>query len=192
MARDTDRFGNRFAPTLSYARGKILAATEDDFTKLRRAWAIIRSRGPESIFIFTGLDHSLPMEPEDLRWADDEIAPALYWDRLKALALDHLGGSPAIHDVAVFNRLTGATLATHLTLVGPGDAVIGVSASHSHPSVIRAAAHVGARFTDTAGLDEFKKALDREPKVALVDLTRLAVTYELLPVDAIRTIVKLA
>ncbi len=192
MARDTDRFGNRFAPTLSYARGKILAATEDDFTKLRRAWAIIRSRGPESIFIFTGLDHSLPMEPEDLRWADDEIAPALYWDRLKALALDHLGGSPAIHDVAAFNRLTGATLATHLTLVRPGDAVIGVSASHSHPSVIRAAAHVGARFTDTAGLDEFKKALDREPKVALVDLTRLAVTYELLPVDAIRTIVKLA
>ena len=192
MARDTDRFGNRFAPTLSYARGKILAATEDDFRKLQRAWGIIRSRGPEAIFVFTGLEHSLPMEPEDLRWADDEIAPALYWDRLTTLALDHLGGSPGAHDIAVFNRLTGATLATHLTLVKPGDAVIGVSASHSHPSVIRAAAHVGARFTDTAGLDEFTKALEREPKVALVDLTRLAVTYELLPVDTIRTIVKLA
>lgn len=192
MTTDTDRFGNRFAPTLSYARGKILGTTEDDFRKLQRAWGIIRSRGPEAIFIFTGLDHSLPMEPQDLRWADDEIAPALYWDRLKALALDHLGGSPAAHDIAVFNRLTGATLATHLTLVKPGDAVIGVSASHSHPSVIRAAAHVGARFTDTAGLDEFSRALEREPKVALVDLTRLAVTYELLPVDTMRTIVKLA
>ncbi len=192
MATDTDRFGNRFAPTLSYARGKILGTTEDDFRKLQRAWGIIRSRGPEAIFIFTGLDHSLPMEPEDLRWADDEIAPALYWDRLRALALDHLGGSPATHDIAVFNRLTGATLATHLTLVKPGDAVIGVSASHSHPSVIRAAAHVGARFTDTAGLDEFSRALEREPKVALVDLTRLAVTYELLPVETMRAIVKLA
>lgn len=192
MTTDTDRFGNRFAPTLSYARGKILGTTEDDFRKLQRAWGIIRSRGPEAIFIFTGLEHSLPMEPQDLRWADDEIAPALYWDRLKALALDHLGGSPAAHDIAVFNRLTGATLATHLTLVTPGDAVIGVSASHSHPSVIRAAAHVGARFTDTAGLDEFSRALEREPKVALVDLTRLAVTYELLPVDTMRTIVKLA
>src|SRR2546430_5815747 len=141
MATDPDRSGNRFAPTLSYARGKILAATSDDFTKLQRAWAIIRERGPESIYIFTGLDHSLPMEPEDLRWADDEIAPALYFDRLKALALDHLGGSPGRHDVMVFNRLTGATLATHLTLAKPGDVIIGVAASHIHPSVIRAAAH---------------------------------------------------
>jgi L-seryl-tRNA(Ser) seleniumtransferase len=192
MARDTDRFGNRFAPTLSYARGSILASTADDFRKLQRAWSIVRARGPENIFIFTGLEHSLPMEPDDLRWADDEIAPALYWDRLKALALEHLGGSADLHDVAVFNRLTGATLAVHLTLVKPGDVVIGVSASHSHPSVIRAANHAGARFADTTGLDEFTAALEREPRVALVDLTRLAVTYELLPVETLRTIVKLA
>src|SRR5207247_1091195 len=155
MGNQTDRFGNPFAPTLSYARGKILSSTEDDFRKLQHAWSLVRQRGPENIFIFTGLDHSLPMTPEDLRWADDEIAPALYFDRMKALALDHLGGSADRHDIMVFNRLTGATLATHLTFVEPGDVVVGVSASHSHPSVIRAAAHVGARFTDTAGLDEY-------------------------------------
>lgn len=192
MAKDTDRFGNRFAPTLSYARGKVLATTDDDFSKLQHAWGIIRMRGLESIFIFTGLEHSLPMQTEDLRWADDELAPALYYDRMKALTLEHLGGNAAQHDIAVFNRLTGATLATHLTLVKPGDVIIGVSASHSHPSVIRAAAHVGARFIDTAGLDEFTKTLEREKQITLVDLTRLAVTYELLPVETIRTIVKLA
>ena len=192
MAKDSDRFGNKFAPNLSYARGKILATTADDFTKLQRAWTIIRERGPEAIYIFTGLDHSLPMEPEDLRWADDELAPALYWDRLKALTLEHLGGTAPRHDIAVFNRLTGATLATHMTLVKPGDAVIGVSMSHSHPSVLRAASHVGARFTDTASLDDFKRALDTEAKVTLVDLTRLAVTYELLPQKDIETIVRLA
>src|SRR5439155_1630998 len=87
-------------------------------------------------------DLSQPMEPEDLRWADDEIAPAIHWDRLKVLTLEHLGGTAPRHDIAVFNRLTGATLATHLTLVKPGDAVIGVSVSRSHPSVLRAAAHV--------------------------------------------------
>lgn len=189
---DRDRFGNPFAPSLSYARGKILSSTEDDFRKLQRAWRLIREHGPESIFIFTGLEHGLPMKPEDLRFADDEIGPAIWFDRLTTLALDHLGGNPQLHDFAVFNRLTGATLATHLTLVKPGDVVIGVSASHSHPSVIRAAKHVGATFVDTAGLDAFAKALDREPRVALVDLTRLAVTYELLPLDAIRTVVKLA
>lgn len=189
---DRDRFGNPFAPSLSYARGKILSSTEDDFRKLQQAWRLIREHGPESIFIFTGLEHGLPMKPEDLRFADDEIGPAIWFDRLTTLALDHLGGNPQLHDFAVFNRLTGATLATHLTLVKPGDVVIGVSASHSHPSVIRAAKHVGATFVDTAGLDAFTKALDREPRVALVDLTRLAVTYELLPLDAIRTVVKLA
>jgi L-seryl-tRNA(Ser) seleniumtransferase len=188
----SDRFGNNFAPALSYARGKILASTEDDFRKLRRAWALIRKHGPESIFIFTGLEHGLPMTAEELRFADDEIAPAIHLDRLKALALEHFGGSEAFHDVAVFNRLTGATLATFLTLVRPGDVVIGVSASRSHPSVVRAAGHVGAKFIDTAGLNAFTRALAQEERVAMVVLTRLAVTYELMPVDAILTVVKLA
>lgn len=188
----TDRFGNPHAPNLSYARGKILTSTEDDFTKLQRAWALIREKGPENVFIFTGLDHKMPMEAEDLRFADDEIGPALHFDKLKALTLEHLGGTPDKHDIAVFNRLTGATMATHLTLVKPGEAVIGVSASNSHPSVMRAAAHVGSRFTDTAGLSAFKDAIGAEKQVALVVLTRLAVTYELLPLETIRTIVRMA
>ena len=188
----TDRFGNAFAPALSYARGSILSSTEDDYRKLRHAWALIRAHGPEAVFGFTGLEHGLAMTADEIRVADDEIAPALYGDRLTALTLEHFGGSTALHDVAVFNRLTGATLATHLTLVKPGDVVVGTSVSHSHPSVIRAAAQAGARFVDTAGVEAYVKALESEPKVALVVLTRLAVTYDLMPLDAIRTVVKLA
>jgi len=188
----TDRFGNSFAPSLPYARGTILASTADDYRKLERAYALIRQHGAEHVFVFTGLEHALPMEPEDLKFADDELAPALWGDRLRTLALGHLGGSPERHDVVVTNRLTGATLATFLTLVKPGDTVIGVSASFSHPSVQRAAAHTGARFVDTAGLDQFTRALEGETRPTLVALTRLAVTYELLPADAISTIVKLA
>jgi len=187
-----DRFGNPHAPNLSYARGKILASTEDDFRKLQHAWRIIRERGPKSTFIFTGLDHSLPMQPEDIAFADDEIGAAIHYERLKELTLEHLGGNAERHDIAVFNRLTGATLATHLTLVRPGDVVVGVSASHSHPSVLRAASHAGARFIDTAGLAEFKAVMERERNVALVDLTRLAVTYEILPIEAIREVVRIA
>jgi len=187
-----DRFGNPHASNLSYARGKILRSTEDDFQKLQRAWSPIRERGPGSTYVLTGLEHSLPLAAEELEFADDEIAPALSFERLKELALDHLGGSPETDDVAVFNRLTGATMATHLTLVRPGDVVIGVSATHSHPSVVRAAGHVGARFIDTAGLGAFRDALVAERSVALVVLTRLAVTYDLLPLEAIETIVRLA
>jgi L-seryl-tRNA(Ser) seleniumtransferase len=187
-----DRFGNSRAPNLPYARGEILGNTEDDFEKLQRAWSLIRGWGADKIYVFTGLEHSLPLAAEELALADDEIAPALCFDRLKALALDHLGGSPETDDVAVFNRLTGATMATHLTLVKPGDVVVGVSASHSHPSVVRAAQHVGAQFIDTAGLAAFRDAIGNERSVALVVLTRLAVTYDILPLETIETIVRLA
>lgn len=195
-AVDTDRFGNAFAPGLPYARGRILTGTEDDISKLRRAWRIIERRiqkdGPESVFNFSGLERSLPLEARELPFADDEIAPALYGDRLRELALDHLGGSPQSHDVMLFNRLTAATVATHLALVEPDDVVIGVSPSYSHPTVVRAARHVGARFVDTSSVDGFAKALDGEGRVTLVALTRLAVTYDLLPLDVIREVVRLA
>ena len=186
-----DRFGNPHAPNLPYARGGILADTADDFRKLQQAWSLIRERGAHNIHIFTGLEHAMPLVAEELEFADDELAPALCFDRLKALALEHLGGAPETDDVAVFNRLSGATMATHLTLVKPGDVVIGVSQSRSHPSVVRAAAQAGARFIDTAGLAAFRDAIAVERPV-LVVLTRLAVTYDLMPVEAIRTVVRLA
>jgi L-seryl-tRNA(Ser) seleniumtransferase len=192
---ERDRFGNAFAPTLSYARGSILTSTEDDFRRLQQAWRFIGQkikRDGEGPYVLTGLEHTLPMQPEDIRFADDEIAPALYFDRLRAVALDHLGGNASAHDIAVFNRLTGATLATFLTLVKFGDMVVGASATISHPSVIRAARQAGARFIDTAGADEFRKVLDKEERVTLVALTRLSTTYDLLPLDQIRTIVNAA
>jgi L-seryl-tRNA(Ser) seleniumtransferase len=190
-----DRFGNAFAPTLSYARGNILSDTTDDFRRLEQAWRNIgrgAAQGGRPTYVFTGLEHALPMLPEDLELADDEIAPAFFFDRLKALALEHLGGEVSAHDIAVFNRITGATLATFLTLVKAGETVIGTSATISHPSVIRAGRHVGARFVDTSGADEFQRALDTEERVALVALTRLSTTYDLLPLDQIRRIVESA
>jgi L-seryl-tRNA(Ser) seleniumtransferase len=186
-----DRFGNPHAPNLPYARGNILASTEDDFRKLELAWSLIRERGPRNIYIFTGLDHAMPLSAADLELADDEIGPALSFPRLRTLALEHLGGSPERDEVAVFNRLTGATMATHLALVKRGEVVIGVSESHSHPSVLRAAAQAGARFIDTAGLAAFRDAIAGE-RPALVVLTRLAVTYDLMATDAIAAIVRLA
>jgi L-seryl-tRNA(Ser) seleniumtransferase len=186
-----DRFGNEHAPNLSYARGKILTSTEDDFQKLQLAWSLIREKGAGNVFVLTGLDHKMPLEAEDLDFADDEIGPALSFERLKALTLDHLGGTPDKHDIAVFNRLTGATMATHLTLVKPGDLVIGVSETHSHPSVVRAAVQAGARFVDTAGLAAFRDAITGQ-QPTLVVLTRLAVTYDLMPLEAIETVVRLA
>ena len=153
----TDRFGNTYAPGLPYARGHILPGTEDDFRKFQEAWRHIairvRTGGPDAIFNFSGLEHGLPLSPDELPIADDFIAPALYFDQFKQAALDHLGGSPEQHDVALFNRLTGATYATHLTLVQPGDVVIlasdGIhSISHAEIAKVVAAAGEPAAVAD--------------------------------------------
>src|ERR1700748_257825 len=180
-----DRFGNAPAPNLSYARGDILTSTEDDFTKLQLAWSLIREKGPGNVFVLTGLDHKMPLAAEDLEFADDELGPALSFERLKTLTLDHLGGDAARDDIAVFNRLTGATMATHLTRVKRCDVLMGVSETPSHPSGLRAAAQAGARFIDTAGLAAFRDAIGTE-KPVLVVLTRLAGAYGLLPRAASR------
>ena len=191
-----DRFDNDYAAGVPYARGSILTSAQDDFRKLQQAWRYIDARiakgGPGGVFNLSGLEHGLPLEPQELAIANDFVAPALYFQKFRAAALDHFGGSSEHHDAALFNRITGATYATHLTLVKPGGTVIGVSASYSHPSVIRAAAHAGARLVDTQGLRGFTEALERETKVSLVVLTRLAVTYEMLPLEEIKQVVRRA
>src|SRR5262249_10535900 len=183
----TDRFGNAYAPGLPYARGHILPSTEDDFRKCQEAWrhiaARVRTGGPEALYNFSGLEHGLPLSPDELPIANDFVAPPLNFTRFKQAALGDFEGSPDRHAVALCHRLTGATYATHLTLVKPGDVVIGVSASYSHPSVVRAVAQAGATLIDTPGIDQFAAALEREARVALVVMTRLAVTYEIMPTE---------
>src|SRR5207249_12060746 len=87
----------RSAPGLPYARGRILPSTEDDFRKLQEAWrhiaARVRSGGPEAMFNFSGLEHGLPLSPDELPMANDFVAPALYFDQFKQAALEHFGGS---------------------------------------------------------------------------------------------------
>src|SRR3989442_15441768 len=92
----------------------------------------------------------------------------------------------------LFSRLTGATFARHLALVSPGDAVLGLSPSSTHPTAIRSARQCGARFVETGDLAGLAAALDREPRVSLVVLTRLAVTYDLLPLEIASEAVRLA
>jgi L-seryl-tRNA(Ser) seleniumtransferase len=171
---------------LPYERGEVLTGTGADFAKLRAAWTIMarRSRipGPPGsaehflgkdggLFDFTGLVRSLQVEDEVL---DDELSPALYGERLTALALEHLGGVPGRDDVFVANRTTAALVAAMQVLVRPGSRVVGVSPSYTHPAGVRAVRLAGGAFEDggdpAAGAD-------------LVLLTRLAVTYELLPDD---------
>ena len=44
--------------------------------------------GPDAVFNFSGLEHGLPLTPDELPIANDFMAPALYFDRFRAAALD--------------------------------------------------------------------------------------------------------
>lgn len=187
----TDRFGNSFAAGLPYARGDILPDTASDLDKLRVAWGHIRNRarrkGPGSVLNLSGLERQMP--PADDAIFDDELAPALYGDRLFGLAMDHLGGDPARHDIMLLNRQTTAILAATLTMVRPGDTVIGVSPTYSHPCVVRAAKRAGATFVDTVGYAAFETALKQHPRPSMVALTRLAVSYDILHEDELHRVI---
>lgn len=191
-----DRFGNAHAPGLPYAHGGIIQDSRDDHRKLRQAWQHIRARekshGLDAIYNLSGLHRRYEAAPETFPLMDDELAPALMGGRLEELALDHLGGDPASDAIMVFNRQTAAILTATLTLVNPGQTVIGASPTGSHPCVVRAAKRAGAVFIDTLGLADFEKAFADAEDVALVSLTRLAVSYEIFSLREIEKIVTLA
>ena len=191
-----DRFGNTHAPGLPYAHGDIIRDSRDDHRKLRQAWRHIAARekqhGLDAVYNLSGLERRYEASPETYPLMDDELAPALMGGRLDELALDHLGGDPATDAIMVFNRQTAAVLTATLVLVEPGQTVIGVSTTGSHPCVVRAAKRAGANFIDTLGLAAFEEALAAADDVALVSMTRLAVSYEILSLREIEKIVTLA
>ena len=191
-----DRFGNPHAPGLPYAHGAYIRSSKDDHAKLRHAWRFIDRRvaesGLEAVYNLSGLDRRLEATADDLALFDDDLAPALMIDRLDALALDHLGGDAKAHGIVAFNRQTAAVITATAVMAGPGDTVIGVSATGSHPCVVRGAMRAGADFIDTLGVSQFERAIGETGKVALVSMTRLAVSYEILSVKEIERIVRLA
>lgn len=188
-----DRFGNVYADGLPYARGAIITSTQDDHTKLARAREFIRHRHTtgQPVYNLTGLERSMPSNLTDAVF-DDEMAPALFGERLDELTLEHLGGDATRDGVLVTNRLTAAIYCAIQVMVPKGGVVVGVSAGYSHPAVTRAVHDVGGVLYDTTGLAGFAAQLEQLDHVDAVVLTRLAVTYEALPNDELPQIVALA
>jgi L-seryl-tRNA(Ser) seleniumtransferase len=195
-----DRFGNPFATGVPYARGDLIGSTADDLRKLGHAWSMIRNRIVEGsvgeVFNFSGLERRFEMLPNETAPLDDELAPALLNDQLRNLGLEHMGGKSDRHDMMMFNRQTAAILTATLTMVAPSDTVIGASPTYSHPCVIRAVNRANAKFIDTVGVADFSQALDAAQsageRVSVVALTRLAVSYEIMPQRDIEKIISLA
>ena len=176
---------------LPYERGHLVRDTRDDHAKLREAWRVIRARRERGLPVvnLTGLERALDPDEVETALLDDELAPAMLGERLRELALEHLGGDPAEHEVFLANRTTAALVATMQAVVPAGGVVVGVSAGYSHPAVVRAVRLAGGTLVDTVGAADLTTALETTSNVAAVVLTRLAVTYEVLPEDDLTAIV---
>jgi len=179
---------------LPYERGTLLRSTSDDHAKLREAWRVVRERRQAGLPVvnLTGLERGFDAGDVEPGLLDDELAPALLGSRLVELGLEHLGGDPERHDVFLANRTTAALVATMQVVMPAGGLAVGVSAGYTHPAGVRAVALAGGRLVDTIGADAFVAALEAEPRVDVVVLTRLAVTYEALPGDEVERVIEAA
>ena len=73
--------------SLPYERGSLLPDTAADLAKLRAAWRIVERRhGEGTLFNFTGLERSLDLGGADAAVLDDDLAPALFGERLTELS----------------------------------------------------------------------------------------------------------
>ncbi|MBI4588175.1 MAG: hypothetical protein HY725_05010 [Candidatus Rokubacteria bacterium] len=193
-----DRFGNKLAEGYAYAVGEILSKTADQIRKRERAWRIIggivKEKGVKGLYSFTGLDRGFHPEPEDLEYMDEEVAPGLFHDRFRELALDMMGGQSGAHDVGLFNRTGAASFAVALALLKPGDSVVALApppTGISHPTVVRAVAAVGGTMVNSATYEEFKAGLDSRPDAKLVTILRLRAESELIPLADLTRVIRL-
>jgi L-seryl-tRNA(Ser) seleniumtransferase len=166
---------------LPYERGAILRDTGDDVAKLRVAWRIVERRHREgTLFDFSGLERSLDIGDAPPASLHDDLAPALVGERLTELALEHLGGVAGRDDVFVANRMTAAAVAAMQVLVRPGSSVVGISPSYTHPAVVRGVRLAGGEFDEGGAIEG----------ADLLVLTRLAVTYEMLPSERLLEVIE--
>lgn len=196
---NVDRFGNPVMDGYAYAMGEILTRTSDQIRKREHAWRIIgeivREKGVKGIYSFTGLDRGFHPEPEDIEFMDEEIAPGLYLDRFRELAVAMMGGALPAQDAALFNRTGAASFAVMLALLKAGDVVVGLAppaSGVSHPTVIRAVASAGARIIHASDYAGFEAHINSVAGVKLVTILRLRAESELLPLDQLERAIGLA
>ncbi len=67
---ETDAFGNAVDPIVRYARGSILAGTDEEVRRMLRArhivGALVRSKGKESVYDLSGMNRGSGITAEDI------------------------------------------------------------------------------------------------------------------------------
>jgi len=173
---ETDRFGNPLDPIVRYARGSILAGTDQEVARMLRArqmvGAIVRAKGKEGIYDLSGMNRGSGITAEDVPHLTSHVP---FFERFEGktepVALKHMGADPAKHAALILNRVSAANFITLTTLLRKGDRVYAFAPAGgaSHPSTVRPMSMAGAELREFHSYADLKKAWDSgAPRLLLV------------------------
>ncbi len=167
----------------------LIRGPEDEILKKEQAFRIIRStineKGREALYDLTGLAGGFPIKKEDKRLLETYIGPAIYEEKLKRLAVEHLGGE----EVIAFNRTTAGILATIIALTKPGGKIIHyLPESPSHPSVPESAKVRGAEYLEFDNIKEFYTP----PGTKLIFITGATMDHKIIEIEEFKRIISLS
>lgn len=190
-----DAFGNSIDPTVGYARGSLLSTSASEVRRLRNAQRVtaefVEERGQDAIGIFTGNSRDFPLTADDLAGCEEWVGPGLFADRLREVAIEHLGGQQD-DAVAVVNRTSGGIVAAVLALAADRPVVSVVpKGDRSHASVIRGCRLAGVPLVEVDNPEELRAALESSSP-ALVVVTTVTSTLALLDDSVTRTAIAAA
>lgn len=173
-----DSFGNEIDSVTGFAPGRLIHNSADINLRARWAQEIIRKRKKkgEGIYNFIGVNTSFPIETADLEMATDELVGAsFYVDKLRKMAIEHLGGDPREHEVLFCNRLSAGNVATVLSFVKEGDILLSYIApprGFTHSSIRYGTKLAGAAFVEAVSPEEVEKILEEQgQRISLVMVT---------------------
>jgi L-seryl-tRNA(Ser) seleniumtransferase len=173
---ETDRFGHPVDSIVRYARGSILAGTDEEVARMLRArgmvGAIVRAKGKEGIFDLSGMNRGSGITAEDVPHLTSHVP---FFERFEGktepLALKHMGADASKHAALILNRVSAANFIALTTLLRKGDRVFAFAPAGgvSHPSTVRPVSMAGAELREFHSYADLKKAWDGgAPRLLLI------------------------
>ena len=173
----TDRFGNLFDPIVGYARGTILAGTDEEVQRMLKARHMVgervRTKGKDSIYDLSGMNRGAGLTEEEVPHLTSHVP---FFERFEGktepLALKHMGADEKQYRAIIVNRVSAANFIALTTILRPGDKVFALAPAggSSHPSTVRPVAMAGAEFQQYHSIDELERAWQTQgpPRLLLI------------------------
>jgi len=173
----TDGLGNPIDSIVGYARGPILAGTDEEVRRMIKARHMVgervRTRGRDSVYDLSGMNRGAGITADETNDLTSHVPFfARFEGKTEPLALKHMGADPTRHQALIINRVSAANFIALSTILKAGDRVFGLAPAKGtlHPSTVRPISMVGANLTQFHSIDDLEQAWQKEgpPRMLLI------------------------